>query len=51
MVDSNFKSLGRNKNHVVDGVENRLVSLSSRFLTRKIMAKIIGNMLRKKLDK
>ena len=51
VVDSTFKALGRNKNHVVDGVENRLVSLSSRFLTRKRMAKIIGNMLRKKLDK
>lgn len=49
VVETTLKALAKNKSHVVDGTNNFLLSLTPRLLTRKRMAKIIGNVLRKKL--
>lgn len=51
VVETAFKALAKNKSHVVDGTGNFLLSLSSRFIPRKKMTKISGNIIRKKIDK
>ena len=50
VTETAIKAAGKNKQFAVDGIKNYMVTLLSRFLTRKKTTEISGKILKKSLD-